>query len=67
VQTIQKCFACQSFILIIAGVQHKVSVLNQALLLILRESTFDGIILHVFHSGIKILEHNFGPSITYIF
>jgi len=49
-----------------AGVQHNVSQLNQSLSHIIIESTFDGLILNVFHFGMKIVEHNFGHSITYI-
>jgi len=49
-----------------AEVQNIVSILNQPLSHILRESTFDGLILNVFHSGMKIVEHNFGHSIMNI-
>jgi len=48
------------------GVQQNVSKLNQPLSHIFRESTFDGLILNVFHFVMKFVEHNFGHSITYI-
>jgi len=38
------CVACQTFILIFAGVQNNVSRMNQPLSHIFRESTFDGLI-----------------------
>jgi len=60
----EMCVACQIFILIIAGVQHNVSILNQPLSHTFRESTFDGFILNVFHFGMKFVEHNFGHSMT---
>jgi len=56
------CVVCQIFILITAGVQHNVSILNQPLSYIFRESKFDGLILNVYHFGMKSLEHNFGHS-----
>jgi len=62
----EMCIAYQIFILIMTGFQHNVSILNQPLSHIFRESTFDGLILTVFHSGMKILEHNFGHSIMNI-
>ena len=62
----EMCVSYQIFILIMAEVQNIFSILNQPLSHILRESTFDGLILTVFHSGMKILEHNFGHSIMNI-
>jgi hypothetical protein len=49
-----------------AGVQINVSILNQPLLHIFRESTFDGLIFNVFHFGKKFVYHNIGHSINYI-
>ena len=59
------CVACQIFILIKTEVQHNVSVLNQPLSHIFRESKLDGLILNVFHFGMKCVEQNFGHSLTY--
>ena len=55
-----------NLILVTAGVQHNVSILKQPLLHIVRKLKFDGLILNVFHSGMKIVEHNFGHSIMNI-
>jgi len=46
-----------------SGIKNNVSILNPTLSHIFRESTFDGLILNVFHSGMRIVEHNFGHSI----
>jgi hypothetical protein len=60
------CVSHQIFILIMAGFQHNISILNQPLSHIFRESTFDGLILYVFHSGMKTVKHNSGQSLMYI-
>jgi hypothetical protein len=50
------CVSCQILILIMTGVQHNVSILNQPLSHIFKESTFDGVILNVFHFGMKFVD-----------
>jgi hypothetical protein len=49
-----------------AEFQHNVSKLNHTLSHIFGESTFDGLILNVCQSGMKILDHNYGHCINYI-
>jgi len=43
-----------------AEIKYNVSILNPTLSQNFRESTFDGLILNVFHSGMRIVEHYFG-------
>jgi hypothetical protein len=51
------CVAFQIFILITAGAQQSH---------IFRESTFDGLILNVFHFGMETVEQNFGHALISI-
>jgi hypothetical protein len=49
-----------------AEAQINASILKQPLSHIFRESIFDGLILNVFHSEMKFVEHIFGHSINFI-
>jgi len=66
-QTVHKyVLQANFFLLIMGGIKHNVRILNPTMSHIFRESTFDGLILNVFNSGMRIVEHNFGHSITYM-